>query len=68
MKIRVFISALSLLFGITSVYGQVNLSEMVPASTTVYRRAESVTSPPVREGVTKCGTFPGNSDLRGQNR
>ena len=33
MKIRVFISALSLLFGITSVYGQVNLSEMVPAST-----------------------------------
>ena len=33
MKIRVFISALSLLFGITSVYGQVNLSDMEPAST-----------------------------------
>ena len=32
MKIRVFISALSLLFGITSVYGQVNLSEMEPDS------------------------------------
>lgn len=33
MKIRVFISALSLLFGITSVYGQVSLSGMEPAST-----------------------------------
>lgn len=32
MKIRVFISALSLLFGITSVCGQVNLSEMEPDS------------------------------------
>jgi hypothetical protein len=33
MKTRLFISALSLLFGMTSAYGQVNLSEMDLAST-----------------------------------
>ena len=33
MRNNIIISALTLLFGITSVYGQVNLSEMEPAST-----------------------------------
>ena len=32
MKIYFLISSLTLLFGITSVYGQVNLSDMEPAS------------------------------------
>lgn len=57
MKIRVFISALSLLFGITSVYGQVNLSEMVPASTDSLQKSRIRYFSPGKGGSNKVWDF-----------
>lgn len=59
MKIRVFISALSLLLGITSVYGQVNLSEMVPASTDSLRKSRIRYFSPGKGGSNKVWDFSG---------
>lgn len=57
MKIRVFISALSLLFGITSVYGQVNLSEMVLASTDSLQKSRIRYFSPGKGGSNKVWDF-----------
>jgi hypothetical protein len=59
MKIRVFISALSLLLGITSVYGQVNLSEMVPASTDSLQKSRIRYFSPGKGGSNKVWDFSG---------
>ena len=58
------IIVLVLSFGMTSVYGQVNLSDMSPTSTDSLKKTRFATSPREGEERTEYGIFPRNLVLR----